>query len=71
MGIKGLHTALDGRLRPQRREKLRAGSQNIVVCDGLCLVRTFYPPHVDWVRGGQWEEGSPHSTADWHRNNND
>lgn len=61
MGVKGLHSYLERRLPPaEHRVALselpgRTGS-NVVVVDGMSLIRRLYPFSLDWVGGGQFQE---------------
>ena len=56
MGIRGLQTWVYGGLKlhgvPSDPKNTR-----IIVLDGLAFVRSWYPPSIDWIRGGQWLEG--------------
>ena len=61
MGVKGLHTYLEGRL-PSAKNVVNlpdlaalSGSSTVVV-DGMALIRKMYPPDLEWVVGGQFAE---------------
>lgn len=57
MGIKGLSTYIESQDLPKHRLE-RSDCKQIVVCDALALLHWIYPTTVDWIRSGQWDEGS-------------
>ena len=65
MGVKGLHTYLEGKLPSEFHtttltaladEAFRAGTSCTVVVDGMALIRKLYTPDLEWVCGGQYQE---------------
>ena len=59
MGVKGLHTFLEGRL-PAAAHCLAltelAADGGVVVVDGMALIRKLYTPDLEWLVGGQFQE---------------
>jgi hypothetical protein len=59
MGVSGLQSFVRDASCPVTNATLKfnrhCGSSNILVCDALSFVRTFYPDGLDFIRGGQWD----------------
>ena len=62
MGVKGLHSCIEGKL-PQREHTMtlsalaiQGGPSATVVVDGMALIRRLYTQDLDWVSGGQYLE---------------
>lgn len=65
MGVKGLHSYLEGKLPHASHTTtlaaladaaFAAGSACVVVVDGMSLIRKLYTPDLEWVVGGQYQE---------------
>ena len=61
MGVKGLHTFIERKLsQNEHRVSLadlpRLTGSDVVVVDGMALIRRLYPLALDWVGGGQFQE---------------
>jgi len=60
MGVKGLHSYLERKLsadayRLPLSELPRRTGSDVVVVDGMALIRRLYPMDFDWVGGGQFQ----------------
>lgn len=65
MGVKGLHTYLEGKLPAEKYTvtlaeiadmAFRAGLACTIVVDGMALIRKLYTPDLEWTCGGQYQE---------------
>jgi len=61
MGVKGLHSFVERKLsgteyRVNLADLPRLTGSDIVVVDGMALIRRLYPFALDWVGGGQFQE---------------
>ena len=62
MGVKGLHSYMERRMPPRdfaiglHELRARANGADMVVVDGMALIRRLYPQELDWVGGGQFQE---------------
>ena len=60
MGVKGLHSYMERRMPPRdfaiglHELRARANGADMVVVDGMALIRRLYPQELDWVGGGQF-----------------
>ena len=59
MGVSGLQQFIKDHDCPHLivplRYKPSSATSNILVCDALSFVRTFYPESLDFLRCGQWD----------------
>ena len=65
MGVKGLHTYMEGKLPAAQHTTtlaaiadaaFSAGRSCTIVVDGMALIRKLYTPDLEWVTGGQYQE---------------
>lgn len=61
MGVKGLHSFIERKLAPVMyrvalAELPRLTGSDVIVVDGMALIRRLYGFDLDWVGGGQFQE---------------